>query len=199
MKTLAPKLPEYMRAYPYVDVELRLNNRWVDLIEEGYDAVFRVGKLSDSGLIACTLAPYELVACASPAYLASHGSPKIPQDLADHDCLLLSHTELRTHWSFEGPEGRISVPVSGKLVADHDEPLLCAALAGFGVLLQPREIVREALEDGRLVPILTQYRVPSRPLHVLYAPDHRVTPKLRSFLDFAVATFGLRNTALSDT
>ena len=190
MKTLAPKLPQYMQAYPHVEVELTLGNRKVDLIDEGYDAVFRIGKLSDSGLIARALAPYELVACAAPSYLASHASLETPLDLKDHNCLCLSLTDLRTHWIFDGPEGRVSVAVSGRMMADHDAPLLSAALAGLGVLMQPREVVREALEDGRLVQILTKYQVPSRPLHVLYAPDRRVTPKLRSFLDFAISAFG---------
>lgn len=189
-KILAPRLPEYMQAHPRVEVELTLNNRVVDLIDEGYDAVFRIGTLSDSGLVARALAPYELVACAAPSYLASRAPLRTPLDLEDHDCLCLSLTTLRTQWSFEGPDGKVTVPVSGPLVADHDDPLLRAALAGLGVLLQPREVVREALEDGRLVPVLPGYHAPSRPLHVLYAPDRRVTPKLRSFLDFAVAAFG---------
>lgn len=159
-------------------------------ISVSYDAVFRIGALSDSGLIARTLAPYELVACAAPSYLAAHAPIRTPLDLKEHDCLRLSLTELRSQWRFEGPDGSVSVPVSGPMVADHDDPLLRAALAGLGVLMQPREVVRDALEDGRLVPILSDYGVPSRPLHVLYAPDRRVTPKLRSFLDFAVATLG---------
>lgn len=189
MKTLTPRLPEYMRAYPHVEVELRLNNRWVDLIDEGYDAVFRIGRLPDSGLVSRTLAPYELVACASPHYLSVFGVPDTPQDLVHHRCLVLSHTELHTHWYFEGKNGETAVPVSGKFVSDHDEPLFQAALSGLGIVLQPREIVRDALEDGRLIPILPEYKVPARPLHIIYAPDRLITPKLRSFLDFAMATF----------
>jgi len=80
--------------------------------------------------------------------------------------------------------------VSSRLMVDHGEPLLCAALEGLGVMLQPLELVRDALADGRLVEILPGYEAPSRPLHIVYAPDRRVTPKLRSFLDFAVAQFG---------
>ena len=190
MRTLSPHLPDYLRANPKVQVELTLNNRSVDLAEEGYDAVFRVGALADSGLVARTLAPYRLAVCAAPAYLGAHGEPRTPQELSGHECLGFSHTELRTRWSFEGPDGLVSVPVSGRLMVDHGEPLLCAAVAGLGILLQPLEVVGEALEDGRLVELLPGYRVPERPLHVLYAPDRRVTPKLRSFLDFAVARFG---------
>jgi DNA-binding transcriptional LysR family regulator len=190
MHTLAPRLPDYMKAHPGVSVELTLSNRAVDLVEEGYDAVFRVGELSDSGLIARALTPYRLVLCAAPSYLEGRTPPRTPADLRDHECLGFSHTELRSHWTFDGPEGRAVVPVSGRLMVDHGEPLLWAALAGLGVMLQPLEMVRDALDDGRLVRLLPSYEVPTRPLHVLHAPDRRVTPKLRSFVDFAVATFG---------
>ncbi|SEM54479.1 DNA-binding transcriptional regulator, LysR family [Pseudoxanthomonas sp. GM95] len=190
MRTLAAKLPDYMKAFPKVEVELTLSNRSIDLVDEGYDAVFRVGRLSDSGLIARPLAPYRLVLCAAPSYLAGHPPITSPWDLQAHDCLGFTHTELRTHWSFDGPEGKVVVPVTSRLMVDHGEPLLCAAMAGLGILLQPLELVREAIADGRLVELLPDYKVPSRPMHLLYAPDRRVTPKLRSFLDFSVKAFG---------
>lgn len=189
MRTLSPHLPEYLKAYPDVAVELTLANRAVDLIEEGYDAVFRVGELSDSGLIARRLAPYRLVLCAAPAYLDNHPPLLSPWDLQRHECLGFLHTALRTHWTFDGPDGRLVVPVSGRLMADHVELLLYAALDGLGIMLQPVELVRDQIADGRLVPLLPDYPVPSRPLHILYAPDRRLTPKLRSFLDFSVAKF----------
>ncbi|MGA3843946.1 LysR family transcriptional regulator [Ralstonia nicotianae] len=190
MHTLAQRLPEYMKRYPEVEVEMTLSNRTVDLINEGYDAVFRVGELSDSGLIARPLAPYRLVLCAAPAYLEGRPPLTTPWDLRQHNCLGFAYTELRTNWTFDGPDGRVVVPVSSRLMVDHGEPLLCAALAGMGVLLQPLELVRSALADGSLVGVLSQYEPPTRPMHVLYAPDRRVTPKLRSFLDFAVLAFG---------
>ncbi|MCM2329876.1 DNA-binding transcriptional regulator, LysR family [Geopseudomonas sagittaria] len=190
MQQLAVHLPEYMKAFPEVSVELTLSNRTVDLIDEGYDAVFRVGQLADSGLIARPLAPYRLVLCAAPDYLAAHGPLNTPWDLQTHECLGFAHTELRTQWTFDGPDGWIVVAVSGRLMVDHGEPLLCAALAGLGILLQPLELVRKHLATGELVALLPDYQVPTRPLHILYAPDRRITPKLRSFLDFAIATFG---------
>ncbi|EHS49476.1 transcriptional regulator, LysR family [Rhizobium sp. PDO1-076] len=190
MRTLSPVLPKFMKLYPEVAVELTLANRAVDLIDEGYDAVFRVGELSDSGLIARRLSPYRLALCASPEYLAKAPPLSSPQDLTRHECLGFSHTELRTHWTFNGPDGRHVIPVTSRLVADHGEPLLCAALAGLGIMLQPLELVRDYLDDGQLVELLPAYTVPMRPLHVLYAPDRRLTPKLRSFLDFVVANFG---------
>ena len=169
---------------------MSLANRYVDLIDEGFDVAFRVGELADSGLIARALTPYRLRLCAAPAYLASRPPIAHPDDLTSHECLGFSYTELRTRWAFEGPQGLITVPVSGKLMVDSGEALLTAALAGMGVLLQPDELVRDALAAGRLVEVLTDFPVPTRPFHVMYAPDRRMTPKLRSFIDFVVAAFG---------
>lgn len=192
MRTLAPRLPEYMQRHPQVQVQvdLSLGNRAVDVIDEGYDLVFRVGELPDSGLIARPLAPYRLILCAAPSYLARHPPLATPWDLQQHECLGFAHTALRTHWTFDGPGGRVAVPISSRLVADHGEPLLYAALAGLGILLQPSELVRDALRSGHLVRLLPDYAAPSRPMHLLYAPDRRLTPKLKSFLDFATEAFG---------
>jgi len=187
---LSRRLPDYLASYPKVSIDMSLSNRFVDLIDEGFDVAFRVGDLSDSGLIARALAPYRLRLCAAPAYLASRAPITHPVDLEQHECLGFSYTELRTRWSFEGPEGPISVPVSGKLMVDSGEALLMAARAGMGLLLQPCELVREDLEVGRLVEVLPEFPIATRPFHLLYAPDRRMTPKLRSFVDFAVAAFG---------
>jgi len=190
MHTLATRLPEYLKAYPQVAVDLSLSNRAVDLIDEGYDAVFRIGELGDSGLIALPLAPYRLVLCAAPSYLADNPPITVPADLKHHECLGFAHTELRAEWAFDGPAGRVAVKVSGRFLGDHGEVLLAAAVAGVGIMLQPVELVQGELDRGTLVAILPEYRPPSRPLHLLYAPDRRVTPKLRSFLDFAREQFG---------
>jgi DNA-binding transcriptional LysR family regulator len=190
MHTLAPRLPEYLEMFPRVAVDLTLSNRAVDVIDEGYDAVFRIGELSDSGLVAQPLAPYRLVLCAAPSYLAANPPIRTPFDLQHHECLGFMHTSLRTQWQFDGPEGRVSVPVSGRLMVDHGEVLLPAAVAGIGVMLQPLEFVHGELERGNLVVILPEYQAPVRPLNILYAPDRRMTPKLRSFLEFAKENFG---------
>jgi len=187
---LSKRLHDYLAAYPEVSIDMSLSNRHVDLIDEGFDLAFRVGELSDSGLIARALAPYRLRLCAAPSYLNNHPPVTHPIDLEQHECLGFSYTELRTRWTFEGPDGDIAVPVSGKLMVDSGEALLMAARAGMGILLQPCELVRDDLAAGRLVQLLPEYPIPTRPFHLLYAPDRRMTPKLRSFIDFAIATFG---------
>tara|TARA_R110000744_G_scaffold37639_4_gene86124 strand:- start:14704 stop:15588 length:885 start_codon:yes stop_codon:yes gene_type:complete len=190
VNALASLLPEYMTMYPDIKVEMALTNRTVDLIDEGFDVAFRVGNLSDSGLIARALRPYKLVLCAAPHYILEHPTISEPTDLLEHECLGFSHTELRTHWTFLTESGPMSVPVSGRLMVDSGEALMKAAIAGLGVMLQPLELVEKEMETGRLVEVLTNYPVPTRPMHLLYVPDRRMTPKLRSFIDFTLSHFG---------
>jgi DNA-binding transcriptional LysR family regulator len=190
VRTLSPRLSEYMARYPRVTVELTLSNRVVDLVEEGYDVVFRIAELTDSGLIARPLGPYHLVLCAAPSYLANRPGILTPWDLQQHECLGFAYSDGRTQWTFEGLEGRIVVPIASRFMVNQSEPLLGAALAGLGVILQPLELVRDALREGSLVRLLPEYKVPSPPITLLYAPDRRITPKLRSFLDFCVEAFG---------
>jgi DNA-binding transcriptional LysR family regulator len=192
---LAPRLPEYLKVFPEIAIDLRLSNRFVDLTDEGYDVVFRVGELADSGLIARVLEPYRLILCAAPSYLAARGRLKSPMDLGHHDCLGFAFREMESRWEFDGPDGRVSVSVSSRVVMDSGEALLATALAGVGVMLQPAEMVLSEITAGRLVALLPEYRRPSLPFHVLYAPDRRPTPKLRSFIDFVASVFGPKSSS----
>ena len=191
---LTPKIAEYMQLYPEISVELCLSNRYIDLIDEGFDAIFRIGELSDSGLIARQLRPYRLILCASPRYLETHESLLTPDDLTRHECLGFSHTELRTTWTFDGPDGHKTVQVKGRLMSDSGEAIVCAGLCGAGIMLQPSELVTPYLQSGQLVEILPEYKAPTRPMHLVHTPDRRMTPKLRSFVDFIVASFGINQT-----
>lgn len=187
---LASALPDYLAACPEVRVELSLSDRMVDLIDEGFDAVFRVGELADSGLIARSLRPFGFTLCAAPSYLAARGTPHVPSDLARHECLGFAYGTTRDAWTFTGPAGRETVDVACRLLANNGQALLSAARAGLGILLQPTPLVREALAAGQLVRLLPDHAPLPRPMHVVYAPDRRITPKLRSFLDFVIARFG---------
>ncbi|MFZ7072584.1 LysR family transcriptional regulator [Pseudomonas aeruginosa] len=187
---LAPEIPEYLRQHPEVSVDLSLTNRTVDLVEEGFDVVFRTGDLPDSSLIARRLASYHLVLCAASSYIKLAEPLRTPSDLHKHECLVFAHTSLRTQWSFDGPEGRVTVPINGRFSTNSGEALRAAAVAGMGILLQPYELVADEIEAGRLVRLLPEYEPPARSLHAIYASDRQMTPKLRSFLDFAVQRFG---------
>jgi len=187
---LAPLLPVYLKQNPDVTAELVLANRMADLVDEGFDIIFRVGHLPDSGLIARALRPYKLIACASPGYL--HDAPPLfhPNDLSQHECLIFSHTSLRTHWDFESPEGILRIAIKGRLMLDSGEALINATRAGHGVAIQPVELVMPFIEEGSLIQVLGDFNIPARPLHILHAPDRRLTPKVRSFLNFASDYFG---------
>jgi DNA-binding transcriptional LysR family regulator len=159
-----------------VTVRLTLNDRVVDLVDEGYDCVFRVGALADSTLIARRLRPVELVACASPAYLARRGAPRHPTDLAGHECLGFAGWELERCWRFVGPGGEIAVAVTSRFSANIGEALRQAALSGWGIVLQARELTAEDVAAGRLVRVLPEWDPPRRPMHLLFAPDRGSGP-----------------------
>jgi DNA-binding transcriptional LysR family regulator len=189
---LVPMLASYLRAHPEVQVDLMLSDRIVDVVDEGYDAVIRIAPLVDSGLIARELMPYRLVVCASPAYLAGHGTPLHPADLENHACLSFTYWAQPTalDWEFTNAHGQYTVRVKSRFSINNGAGLRMAALEGLGVILQPLELVQDDLAAGRLVQLLTDYEAPSRPIHLLYSPDRRMTPKLRSFVDYVVAAFG---------
>ena len=190
IKALTPALKAYAEQYPKVAIELTISNRFIDMIEEGYDAVFRVGKLADSGLVARPLQPYRLVLCASPNYLKHNPKISHPMDLIHHQCLSFAHTELRNTWSFNENGKLIAVPITSQITIDNGEALLELALCDGGIILQPYESVAQHLTEGTLIEILPDYAVPTRPMHIMYAQDRRMTPKLRSFIDYCVDTFG---------
>ena len=194
-KSLVPLVTRYLRQHPKVEIDLVLSDRYVDLIEEGFEAVFRIGPLTDSSLMARALSPFRLVACASPAYLRAQGTPTTPSDLADHECLGYANWPGPTanEWRFvqdgrtyEVPRGRTHLQVNNAMA------LMSAALDGFGVVLLAEDLVREALRSGQLVKILPAFEAPSRPMHLLFHADRRPTPKLRSFIDAAVREFAPR-------
>lgn len=187
---LAPALADYLAAYPQVDVDLAVNDRVVDLVDEGFEAAFRIGDLGDSGLVARPLAPYRMFVCANPTYLKNHGIPARPQDLAGHNCLGFAYWAVRDKWRLIGPKGEETVSVKGRMQVNNGQALRMAALRGIGIILQPEVLVSEDLAAKRLVRVLPEYEAPPRPMHLVYLPDRRPTPKLRSFIEFAVARFG---------
>lgn len=195
-KTLVPMITRYLKRYPEVDVDLVLNDRTVDLIEEGFEVAFRIGPLTDSNLMARAIAPFRLVACASPPYLRKRGTPTSPQELSNHECLGYSRSlgKPTNEWVFTKSGQSYEVAHSpNHLRINNATGLLAAALEGFGIALLAVDLVREAIKSGDLVAILPDFEAPSRPMHLIFLPDRRQTPKLRSFIDAAVEEFGSPN------
>jgi len=186
---LTPACADYLALYPEVQLDLVVSDRVMDLVDEGIDAAIRIGDLADSSLIARPLAPYRSVICASPAYLKRRGRPERPEDLRDHACLGLAHPLASPTWRLQGPEGAVAVPVSGAFTANTGEALRHAALAGLGVILQPRILLEDDIAEGRLIALLPGYEPAPRPVHLLTHPDRRPTPKVSSFVDFVAGRF----------
>jgi DNA-binding transcriptional LysR family regulator len=192
-RVLVPALAAYLDRYPDVQVELSLNDRFVDLAEDGFDAAIRAGVLPDSGLIARPLAPSPRIACASPAYLARHGHPQTPADLVQHNCLaFMVATGPEREWRFPRPDGDgvEHVSVRGRLDVNGGLALREAALAGLGVILQPQLMLQEDLDAGRLVRLFPDWPAPTWPVHVVHLPDVHMPPKLVSFIAFLQETLG---------
>jgi DNA-binding transcriptional LysR family regulator len=188
-QALVPVLPDYLQRHPHVDIDLDLSDHVVDLMEGGFEAAIRIGHVrADAGLVARPLAPYRLMICASPGYLARHGTPSLPSDLRHYDCLAFSAANV-TQWRLQRDVDVCKVPVKGRVSINNGQALREAALHGLGVVLQPALLLDADVRAGRLVRLLPDYELPSRPMHIVYLPDRYRSPKLRSFIDHVVGRF----------
>ncbi|GBQ69423.1 LysR family transcriptional regulator [Ameyamaea chiangmaiensis NBRC 103196] len=191
VRHLGPILPEFSRRYPLVSVELGLNDRLVDLIEEGWDLTLRIRRMVPSSLRARKLASIRMVVCAAPSYLDRHGTPATVAELEHHVCLgyTLSDAVGVGRWRF-GPQGSRSVPVRGSLSANNGDVLCAAAIAGQGIIYQPLFLVADALRDGALrVLTLDEAPVEEAGLHAVYAPAAVVPLKVRAMIAFLLECY----------
>jgi DNA-binding transcriptional LysR family regulator len=198
--TLMPLVTRYLQQYPEVEIDLTLSDRYVDLVEEGFEAVFRIGRLADSSLTARALRPFRVVVCAAPGYLRERGSPADPSDLRAHQCLVYAGTRAgSSDWRFVRGGRPIDVKVRGQLQVNNAAALLSGALAGFGIAFLAEDLARAPLASGALVRVLPDFDTPSRPMHLLYHADRRLTTKLRSFVDLVVRELGPEPSAQAAT
>jgi DNA-binding transcriptional LysR family regulator len=187
---LARVLVEYEARYPEVSIELVLNDRFIDLVEEGADLAIRIGTLAESTLVARRLFPVRLALCAAPAYLARHGEPKTLEDLSRHNCLGYTYTRDGLEVDLVGPEGKVVAPFRGTLRANHGEVLLQAALDGLGIVLQPTFVSGEALAAGRLRTVLPDYCTQQLDAYAVFLSRKYLSAKVRTFVDFLAEQFG---------
>ena len=151
---LNPAIMDFLAAEPQISVDLRLEDRFVDLVEEGFDAAIRVAELTDSSLIARKLAPFRGVVCASPEAVARFGRPQHPQDLANLPCIIDNNYRFRNNWQFQVEGNRINVPVKGRVEVNSAEAARAAAVAGLGFLAHPLHLRASGSGEGRLEPML---------------------------------------------
>jgi DNA-binding transcriptional LysR family regulator len=183
---LSAAIADFMGECPEMAVELLLNDRTVDLIEEGVDVAVRIGRLSDSTLIAKRIAPARMAACAAPEYLARHGTPATPDDLVKHACLEYTLAARGQEWGFVNAEGHSkTVRIAGPLKANNGEVLMAAALAGRGIARLPTFMTGAHLAAGRLVRVLAPAWQPEDlAIFAVYPPTRHLSAKVRRFVDF---------------
>lgn len=188
---MAQWLPRFMARYPELKIDLVCNDRFVDLIEEGFDVAVRLAReMPDSTLMAKKLATTTTMLVASPAYLQQHGTPKTPQDLPHHNCLTYTLVQKPNEWLFATPDGgRTSVIVSGSFQSNTGIALRSAAMAGVGIATTATFIVHEDMKSGTLVPVLPDYPMRAREVYAVYPHNRHLSPKVRAFIDFAVEIY----------
>lgn len=187
---LIPVIADYGRAFPHVHIDLDLNDRVVDIEEEGFHVGIRSGRDVDSRLVARPLRPSAMWAAASPAYIERSGRPARPADLAGHTCLAFSIWGANHRWRFTRAGETESVAITGRMTANNGQALLQAALAGMGVIVQADLLLHDAISRGTLVRLLADWDLPSRPVYLVHARRRAPSAKLRSFTDFVAGRLG---------
>ena len=190
---LAPALPDFLARFPEVDVDLSLNDRFVDLVDDGFDVALRIGALPNSSLMARRIAPIRRTLCASPDYFRRRGTPHAPEDLKTHEALRNSNVSRTQEWRFVDADGKpLLVPVSGRVSANNGDALRSMALAGFGIANLPTFIVGADLREGALAAALESFLPQDLAMSAVYPHSRHLSPKVRAFVDFLVERFGKR-------
>ncbi|RWM38819.1 LysR family transcriptional regulator [Mesorhizobium sp.] len=187
---------EFLETYPKTKVELRLTDDRLNLVEDGIDLAFRTGVLEDSTLIARKLGATHRLLCASPNYLARHGKPGTPSDLAQHDCVIAGPSVIGAQWVLDGPGGQETVTVAGRFAANEMQAVIAAALADYGIAQMPHSVAEALIGEGRLCRVLKNYTTPAGGLYVLYPSSRHLSPLVKAFIDLAAERISKRvNTA----
>lgn len=186
---LTPLVLQFQERYPDLSFELTVNDRFIDLLEEGVDVAIRIGRMNDSSLVARRLGSTRRVTVATPAYLEKHGTPRQPMDLGDHNCLLYSYLSTGNEWQFEGPGGEIRVRVSGSLMSNNGHMLLEAVRAGVGIAMGPDWLMHELLASGEIRAILPEYAPKALDISAVYPSNRLLSAKVRAFIDFLQEEF----------
>lgn len=187
---LGPAIDAFLDAHSEVEFDLDLNDRQVDLLTEGFDLAVRIAELRDSTLIARRLAPIRHLVCASPDYLAQHGTPRTAAELADHACLVYANAPTPGVWEYVDPSGRPDqVRVKARILANNGDRLCQAAEAGHGIVLGPSFILYQAIEGGRLIPILRDHQWLNLHAYAVYPSTRHLSQRVRAFVDFLADRF----------
>lgn len=189
---VSPLVPEFLERYPALTIDLQLDDRLVDLVEEGFDCAIRIKSLDDSTLIAKKLGPCPQVICASPEYLKRHGTPRTPEELKAHSVLIYTPRATPGEWELRGPDNKkIKIQTQGRLHSNNGIALLQGGLKGLGLMVVPAFYIDNELKAGRLVMVMDDYTImPEVSIHAVYPERRYLSPKVRVFVDFLAERFG---------
>jgi len=199
---LAPIIAEFLKAYPKVHITLELENQPVDLLTENIDLAVRIGRPVDSGLKARLLVKNKMLLCAAPEYLKQHGEPQAPEDLSQHNCLLLDRYRQKDYWQFQQKKQLSKVAVKGNFNSRGGSPLLQAALQGLGIVQLPDWMLFDTLAEEKLLPCLSEWQTVIDEQHcgdiyALYKAAKYPNPLLRLLIDFIVEHLASRLARIS--
>jgi DNA-binding transcriptional LysR family regulator len=187
---LAPAVAEFMEIWPQIEIEMVMNDSFVDIMAEGFDLAIRGGSLVDSSLIARKLAPLRGVLCGAPEYFAKHGEPATPEQIKDFDCIAYSNDRSGDNWLFKGPDGDIVIPIASRVRVNSGDAIRQIVLQGQGVARLPTFLVGQDLQRGTLRSTLTDYPFELGGLYALYPHNRHLSAKVRVFVDFLVKKYG---------
>ncbi|MBA5777371.1 LysR family transcriptional regulator [Stappia sp. F7233] len=186
---LTRAIMDFVVAEPEISIDLRLEDRFVDLVDEGYDVAIRVSDLADSSLIARKLLPIRGVVCATPEVLRQHGIPERPQDLANLPCIIDTNYRFRSNWVFQSDGARVSIQVKGRVEVNSAQSAREAALRNLGFLRTPEGFVHRELQDGRLVEVLQEFQPQDQAIYAVYPHRRHLSGKVRAFVDYLADWF----------
>lgn len=187
---VAPAVPPFLKRYPDLTIDINLSPAHVNLVDEGLDLAIRIGILEDSALVVRRLAPSRIVLCAAPAYLDEHGTPRMPADLAGHNCLCADLLTWGDEWRLAGKGGEVRVTVGGSFRSNNAEMLRVAALDGVGIAALPTWVVAGELRSGMLRRVLTAWEAPVSTIYAVYPGNRLMSMKVRAFVDHLARRFG---------
>ena len=187
---LAPVISEFLARYPLIQIELVPTDRVVDMVEDGIDIAIRIGRLADTSFMARKIGEDKRLICAAPSYLARHGTPLRPEDLARHNCIVSRERAYLNRWQFRLDGAVREIEVTGRLSVNEGEMQMQLALQGIGIVRLTRLTMAQAIRDGTLIPLLEGYSADEPvPIHAVYPHRRHLAPKLPAFVNFLIEKF----------
>jgi DNA-binding transcriptional LysR family regulator len=187
---LAPVLSEFLARHPLVQFELLPTDRVIDMVEEGIDVAIRIGRLADTSFMARKIGEDKRLICAAPSYLARHGTPQRPEDLARHNCLVSRDRTQLNRWPFKIDGQVAELEVTGRVAVTEGETQMQLALQGIGIVRLTRLTLAQAIRDGALVPLLGDFSADEAvPIHAVYPHRRHLAPKVPAFVNFLIEKF----------